>query len=391
MESGSGSAQVDTNKFTSLPAEAARYTKMIQLNGMDEDTDVVVITAGASGQEGKDRPNMDFDDDDKKMLYENIRKAKAAGKKIVVLMNVAGPVELNELMEDIDALVCLFFPGMEGARAVADILFGAVSPSGKLPLTFPRTYRDCPSSINFPGEFGHVNYGEGIFVGYRYYDYKHLEPMYPFGFGLSYSDFSITDVKVSEFTYSNNSDQPLIVTATVQNIGAMAAKEVVQLYVRDIVSTLQKPEKELRGFQKVSLEPGEKKSVELQLFPKSFASYDSNMGMWTMEPGEYELLVGNSSRNICASTKITLTGRDPYGCSIKSNISFIAGNKKACTICQEVLGEGLNIEHLKSQAIYFGSTPLDTYLEKSVTGYNKFSDKWKDVRKNLEIRLSEIS
>ena len=181
------------------------------------------------------------------MLAETIRLAKNAGKKIILVMNIAGPVELQEYMDDIDALVCIFFPGMEGARALADILFGAISPSGKMPLTFPKTYRQTPTAMNFPGENGQVYYGEGIFVGYRYYDYKDIEPLYPFGFGLSYSEFSIKDAAVSATKYDNASKDPLSVTVTVKNDGQMEAKEVVQLYVHSVNPTLLKPDKELKG------------------------------------------------------------------------------------------------------------------------------------------------
>lgn len=390
MESGSGSAQVDTGKFTCLSDETARYTDSIMIDEIGKDTEVVIITAGARGQEGKDRPDMLFDIEDRAMLKETIAKAKSAGKKTVLLLNVAGPVELGEFLNDIDALVCLFFPGMEGAGAAADILFGAVSPSGKLPLTFPKTYRDCPSSINFPGEFGHVVYGEGIFVGYRYYEYKGIEPLYPFGFGLSYSQFSINDVKVNIQTYSNSSEIPLIVSATVKNEGSMAAKEVIQLYVRAGKSTLLKPEKELKGFVKVDLQPGEQKTVEMMLTPKSFASYDSALGRWTKEPGEYELLVGNSSVNISGCARVILTGKNPYGYSLKSPISFIVSNEDACRICLEVLGDNFSVSKLKSQAIYFANTPLENYLEKTIKGIDTDKDRWKKTMKILNERLEEL-
>ncbi|HBU11991.1 MAG TPA: glycosyl hydrolase [Clostridiales bacterium] len=389
MESGSGSAQVDTAKFTSLPTEAARYTDTILLDELLADTQVVIITAGACGQEGRDRPAMDFDVQERAMLLEAIAKAKAANKKIVLLMNVSGPVELCDCIDDVDALICLFFPGMEGARATADILFGAVSPSGKLPLTFPKTYRDCPSSINFPGEFGKVMYGEGIFVGYRYYDYKNITPLYPFGFGLSYSSFVIKDAEVSQPAYSNAAAEPLVVTAKVINTGEVAAKEVIQLYVRDIESTLKKPEKELKGFVKVDLQPGEEKTVEMLLTPQSFASYDTALGCWTAEPGIYELLVGNSSRDIATSARVTLTGKNPYGCSLKSTLGYIAANAKACGICREVMGEGFSISKLKSQAIYFANTPLETYLETAVTGLDKGTQAWRDALLTLNVRLEE--
>lgn len=390
MESGSGSAQVDTSKSTSLPEELRRYTATVDQDCMDEQTQVVIFTAGASGQEGADRPAMDFDPEDKQLLREKLKAAKAAGKKVLLLLNVAGPVELGEFIDDIDALICLYFPGMEGARAVADILFGAVSPSGKLPLTFPKTYRDTPTAINFPGEYGQVVYGEGIFVGYRYYDFKNIEPLYPFGYGLSYSSFSISDIKLSGDTYKNDAVDPLQVSAVVKNEGGMEASEVVQLYVHAVGATLQKPEKELKGFVKVALKPGEEKTVTMELMPRSFASYDTELGAWTVEPGAYEILLGNSSRNIVARVPLYMTGRDPYGCSIRSSLKFIVEHEDACKICEEVLGEGFEISKLKSNATYFAATPLMTYLEKAIPGVDKTSDVWKQTLARLDERLGEV-
>lgn len=387
MESGSGSAQVDTQKFTSLPEEVGRYSHGVMIGEIAADTDAVIITAGASGQEGKDRPDMDFDPDDRAMLQETISLAKKAGKKIILLLNVAGPVELMPYMNDLDALICMFFPGMEGARAVADILFGSVSPSGKLPLTFPKTYRDCPTSLNFPGEFGEVTYGEGIFVGYRYYDYKNVEPLFPFGFGLSYTNFEIMGIKVSQNRYDNASAVPLKVSVSVKNTGAMEAKEVVQLYVRDVKSTLLKPEKELKGFVKVSLKPGEEKTVEMELLPKAFASYDTQLQQWTVEPGQYELLAGTSSRQIAQTAKITVTGKNPYGYSLRSSCGKIAENREALKVCQEILGNAFDVAGFVSQATYFVGTPLMTFLSQRVAGRLENAQ---EVFERLDRRLEEI-
>lgn len=367
MESGSGSAQVDTQKFTSLPEEVGRYSHGITIGEIAADTEAVIITAGASGQEGKDRPDMDFDPDDRKMLQKTIALAKNAGKKIILLLNVAGPVELMPYMEDLDALVCMFFPGMEGARAVADILFGAVSPSGKLPLTFPKTYRDCPTSLNFPGEFGTVIYGEGIFVGYRYYDYKNIEPLFPFGFGLSYTDFEITSAKVSSEIYDNNAVEPLEISVSVKNTGKMKAKEVIQLYVRSVKSTLLKPEKELKGFMKVSLDPGEEKVTKFKLFPKDFASFDTSLQKWVAEGGRYELLIGNSSRNISRKVSILMTGKCPYdGVSLRSSCAEIAECEEALVECKKLFGNKFETSVFLSQAAYFGETPFKAFLEQRV-------------------------
>lgn len=363
MDSGSGSAQVDTAKGTRLPEELVRYTDFVKHDAIGEDTETVLIVVGASGQEGKDRPDMRLDAADERLLDETLSEAKAANKKTVVLLNIAGPVELLPYLDRIDALMCLYFPGGQGAKATADILFGAVSPSGKLPLTWPRTYRQTPTAINFPGEYGRVCYGEGIFVGYRYYDYKGIEPLFPFGFGLSYADFAITDASVSSPTYANDAEAPLTVSVTVQNNGTVEAKEVVQLYVHAEHPKLLKPEKELKAFRKVALKPGERTTVTFALTPHSFASYDTDLGRWTVEPGDYALLIGNSSRSITATTTVRITGRNPYGPSIRSTLAEVVQSETMPAVLKEVLGAGFDFSKLKSNANYFGATRLGTYLK----------------------------
>lgn len=390
MESGSGSAQVDTNKFTSLSTELSCYTNSILREKIAEDTDAVIITAGASGQEGKDRPDMDFDADDKAMLVSALAQAKAAGKKVILVLNVAGPVELLPYIEDIDALVCIYFPGMEGARALVDILFGKTSPSGKLPITFPKTYRQCPSSINFPGEFGQVNYGEGIFVGYRYYDYKGIEPLFPFGFGLSYSRFAIRDA-MAKSSYHNRAKDPLTVSVTVKNEGTVEAKEVVQVYVSAKESTLQKPDKELKAFRKINLLPGEEKIVKLCLMPRDFASYDPQIGQWVAEPGCYTLMIGNSSRNITAQTDVTITGWSPYGCSIYTSIEKISKNEAALKVCEAFFGDKFDRNKLISNVGYFGATPLKDHLLRTLQDVDKSPKAWETMLEELEMKLEEIN
>ena len=328
---------------------------------------------------------MKFDSEDQIMLEQTIRYAKSENKKVILLLNVAGPVELMPYIDSIDALVCMYFPGMEGARAMADILFGKISPSGKLPITFPKTYRQTPTAINFPGEYGKVNYGEGIFVGYRYYDYKGIEPLYPFGYGLSYSKFSIEETELTEESYDSRSEKPLGVKVKIKNGGLMEAKEVVQLYIHSISSTLLKPEKELKGFQKVSLLPGESKIVTMELFPKDFASYDSQRHDWTVEPGIYEILIGTSSRQIDKTVSVEITGPNPYGCSLYSPIEFIEKHAFAVKICKEVLGRYFDEERLKNNVIYFGSTPLKNYLEKTISGVDE--EEWGALLQMLERKL----
>lgn len=362
MESGSGSAQVDTKKYTSLLTEVVRYTGHSTYGMICEDCGVVIITVGASGQEGSDRAEMDLDHDDKILLRESLKTAKQVGKKTVVLLNTAGPVELSDVIDQIDALVMLYFPGMEGARATADILFGTISPSGKLPLTFPKTYRDTPTSINFPGEYGKVYYGEGIFVGYRYYDYKHIEPLYPFGFGLSYSSFELRNLHVSAQTWNYQKDDPLVVSVDVTNMGHMPASEVIQLYIHDPVSTLQKPDQELKGFSKVHLLPGETKTVQLVLDMRSFAAYDTDLHQWTVEPGTFELRIGTSSRHICLTHNIIVKGSNPYGYSVRTAVAKVNANPEVMLILRDELGAFFNSEIFKTYATYFAAMPLKAYL-----------------------------
>lgn len=186
--------------------------------------------------------------------------------------------------------------GQAGGSAAADILFGRANPSGKLSETFPCRLEDTPSYLNFPGEEGKVRYGEGLFVGYKYYDKKKIAPLFPFGFGLSYTTFAYSNLSLSCDTISDT--DVLQVGLHLENTGDMAGSEVVQLYLRDESSRLIRPEKELKGFAKVALEPAEKKSVDFYLSGRDFAYYDSAYRAWYVESGWFEILIGSSSADI---------------------------------------------------------------------------------------------
>ena len=206
------------------------------------------------------------------------------------------------------AVVQLWYNSQEQGNALADVLFGDVNPSGKLPTTFPMRLQDNPSFINFPGEQGEVHYGEGLFVGYRYYDKKEVEPLFPFGYGLSYTSFELSNLELpaKEFNIIDGVELSL----DVRNTGNCAGKEVVQVYVRDASSSLVRPEKELKAFVKVALEAGETKTVRLQLDREAFWFYDPARNDWVTEPGEFEIMVGTSSRDIRARGVVRL-GAEP--------------------------------------------------------------------------------
>ncbi len=255
-------------------------------------SDVAVIFAGMPTgfeSEGRDRPDMKLPGPQ----TELIRAVAAANPNTVVVLNAGAPVEMPWI-EQVPAVIEAFYPGLEGGHAIANILLGKVNPSGKLSVTFPKRYEDNPSYGNYPGT-RQVYYGEGVFVGYRYYDAKNVEPLFPFGHGLSYTTFSYSALRVPKRARVG---QPVTVSVTVTNSGDRAGKEVVQLYVGDRESSLPRPPKELKGFQKVSLKPGESVIVTFELDERAFSFYDPYRGGWVAEPGEFDILVGSSSRDI---------------------------------------------------------------------------------------------
>ena len=207
-------------------------------------------------------------------------------------------------VDQVDGILETWLAGQAGAGGIADVIFGKVNPSGKLAETFPVKLEDTPAFFNFPGEQGEVLYGEQIFVGYRYYDKKKIEPLFPFGFGLSYTDFEYSEL---EFSAANITDKTgLEVSVKIRNSGDVAGKEIVQLYLTDTQSSLQRPEKELKKFKKIALEPGEEKTVTFQLDSRDFSYYDAIRKMWIAESGEFVVSAASSSRDIRLSQTVTL-------------------------------------------------------------------------------------
>lgn len=366
--SGSGSAAVDTilqtNPYDSVSALIG--AENVSFGEAGEGTQYWVVTVGANGQEGADRQHMDMDEDDKAALERAIGEAKAADGKVILILNTTGPVSLMDYKDDLAAVLCAYYPGMQGGKVLADILFGLVNPSGKLPLTYPKYYRDCPTYKNFPGDKVDVWYGEGIYVGYRYYDAKQVEPLYPFGFGLSYTTFAIKDLQVKEEV--NVEEEDIAVTVTVQNNGKVDGSEVVQLYVGDVVSRIDKPDKELKGFAKVFLKAGEEQKVTFTLKKEDLASFcpngdamkvlafGENSGAWVTEPGEFDILVGNSSANISVSKRILVKCKNPFVMDGKTGIGEIVANAAAVKMVNEVLDTDILVL-AEDPIVYFPAKP----------------------------------
>ena len=256
--------------------------------------DVAIIVAGLTREwesEGFDRADMRLVG----QQDELITRVAAANPNTVVVLNVGAPVEMP-WASDVAAILQSWYGGQEAGNALADVLFGDVTPSGKLPTTFPVRLEDNPAFINYPGENGKVYYGEGLFVGYRYYDKKQIAPLFPFGHGLSYTTFAYSNLRLSGSEFRPGDE--IIVSIDVTNTGQRAGQEVVQLYVSDEASRLVRPLQELKAFAKVALQPGETQTVNLTLTGQSLAYYDPAVGGWFVEPGDFTVRVGSSSRDI---------------------------------------------------------------------------------------------
>jgi beta-glucosidase len=266
-------------------------------------SDVALLFAGLSSEwesEGFDRADLELPG----QQNELIAKVAEVNPNTVVVLNAGSAVTMPWL-DKVAAVVQAWYPGQEAGNAIADVLFGDVTPSGKLPQTFPVCLADNPSYLNFPGENGKVLYGERLFVGYRYYDTRGIAPLFPFGFGLSYTTFEYGELQLSATNIGP--DETLEVSIDVTNTGSRRGQEIVQVYVRDVEARLQRPEKELKAFAKVALDVGERKTVTLPLTRESLAYFDDRAREWVAEAGTFEVLIGASSQDICARALFELT------------------------------------------------------------------------------------
>lgn len=269
--------------------------------------DVAVIFAGLPDtyeSEFFDRRHMRMPEGHNKLI-EAVAKAQ---KNTVVVLSNGSPVEMPWIGE-VRAVLEMYLGGQASGGAAADILFGDVNPSGRLAETFPKKLSDNPSYLNFPGDKTKVEYREGIFVGYRYYDAADVEPLFPFGHGLSYTSFEYTDIKADKEVVSE--DDELQVSVTVKNTGSVAGREVVQLYVSDTECDVLRPKKELKGFEKIELMPGEEKTVIFRLGKRAFAYYSAEKRDWAAEDGEFRILAGSSSRDIRLETAVRFKSLRP--------------------------------------------------------------------------------
>jgi len=247
-------------------------------------------------------PKLESEDFDIKSLAlpagqdELIAAVAKANKNTVVVINAGGPVIMSKWIAQVPAIVDMWYGGQEGGNAIADVLFGDADPSGKLPVSFVKEWKDSPAYGHYPGENLQVEYAEGIYVGYRYFDTKKVEPLFPFGYGLSYTKFDYSDLKISPAETS--SGKPVEVSLRVRNSGSRAGAEVVELYVHDGHASVDRPVQELKGFRRVELAAGESKTVSFTLDRSAMPFYSTTKKDWVTEPGQFDVLVGSSSRDI---------------------------------------------------------------------------------------------
>lgn len=324
---GGGSSHVNAKNWSSALEEVKTMENVTYVSGFDTtDSDseeakrlekqryndaiaaarkakVAVIFAGLPDtyeSEGFDRNHMQLPECQNRL----IRAVAEVQPNTIVVLHNGSPVEMPWIT-DVKAVLETYLGGEGVGKATVDVLFGRSNPSGKLPETFPLQLSDNPSYLNFPGDGRKVEYREGIFVGYRYYDKKEMEVLFPFGHGLSYTEFTYSDLKVDKQQMTD--EESCRVSVTITNTGDRFGKEAVQLYVQDVESTVPRPVKELKGFEKIALEPGESKTVTFELGKRAWAYYDVEGHDWYTEEGDFRILIGASSRDIRLSETVHVT------------------------------------------------------------------------------------
>lgn len=333
---GGGSSHINAHKVTSALTSVSDITTVTYAQGFELDEDktnetllqeaitvakeaeVAVIFAGLSDSfesEGYDRTHMRMPNCQNELIKE---VTKVQPNTIVVLHN-GSPIEMPWVHE-VKGILEMYLAGQAVGEAVIDLLFGRVNPSGKLAETFPLKLSDNPSFLNYQVVDDLIYYREGVFVGYRYYDKKEMDVLFPFGYGLSYTTFEYSDLVLSQSEMLDTDE--LIVSLKVTNTGTVAGKEVVQLYVSDLEHEVIRPVKELKNFMKVELQAGETKEVQMKLDKRAFAFYNEQILDWYVSSGKYEILIGKSSRDIVLKEVIQIKSTTHIPFKVTPNTTF---------------------------------------------------------------------
>lgn len=334
---GGGSSHINSFKVTSfMDAAKGKGHDLIYADGYDpskdevdrtlitkavnaaKKSDVAVVFAGLPDMyesEGYDRDNMKMPESQNVLISEILK----VQPNVVVVLHNGSPVEMP-WEKEVKGIFEMYLGGQNVGLAEYELLFGKANPSGRLPESFPKKLEDNPSYLNFPGHMDSVDYAEGVFVGYRYYDSKNMEVLFPFGHGLSYTTFKYSNLKVSKRKIKDS--DTLTVSVDVTNIGRMAGKEVVQIYVAPPQDGIPRPVHELKAFEKVSLRAGETKTVSFELGSRAFAYWDKDIHDWYVAAGDYMIEAGASSRDIKYIKKINIEATMKRTPTITENTCF---------------------------------------------------------------------
>ncbi len=310
---GGSSAVVPPHEIAPLQGIEERLNDNVSVVADASEADVVIVFAGLNHSKGQDSESGDRSSLDlPEKQIQLIRETSSSNPNTVVVLIAGSPIAMDAWIADVPVVLNAWFSGMEGGRAIANVLFGDVNPSGRLPLTFPKILSDSPAHSTgdprtFPGVDKRVHYNEGIFVGYRWFDEKNIEPLFPFGFGLSYTEFEHRNLALNKQTLSG-SDDFIVASVEVENIGSRVGSQVVQMYHKDVECSIPRPPKELAGFEKVRLAPGESKTVDVRINAGDLAFYDVEEHRWKIEAGEFGVLSGFSSRDIQEETQFQFIG-----------------------------------------------------------------------------------
>ena len=362
-------------------ADAADEALIAEAVNVSSNADVVVICAGLTDlyeTEGVDRAHMQMPPGHDAL----IEKIVAAHDKVVVVLSNGSPVEMP-WVNNVSAILEGYLGGQAGAGAIADILYGVVNPSGKLAETFPIKLADTPSYGCFPGGPSTVEYRESIYVGYRYYDTVAQDVLFPFGHGLSYSSFAYSNLKLHQ---AQSERASVTVSLTVKNTGDVAGKETVQVYVRDIQSTAFRPQKELKGFTKVDLKPGEETDVSIELDRRAFAFYDVDQRDWIVEAGKFEILVGASSQDIRVSDVIQLDSAQTASAAkpeLAVYYNYPKGTPVSRSDFEALLGHPVPANTVPSKGSYTINTPVGD-MKDSFIARQLFKTLKKQIDKMIE-------
>jgi len=331
--------------------------------------------------ESDDRTSMRLDRHQEEFILETSKYFHEKNRRVGVILNNGAPIEMGYWINHVDVVLEAWLPGQECGKAIAKIISGANNPCGKLPMTFPKTFKQHPSYMNYPGHKDKVYYGEGIYVGYRYFDTFQINPEFPFGHGLSYTNFEYSNLIIKNKTFNSDIskvENSLKIQFDIKNTGEIKGAEVAQMYIRDTKSSIQRPDKELKDFKKISLEPGRASTVEFEINFRKLAHYDAELGKWVVQPGEFEILVGASSSDIRLRDSIFAVGDDPYGYGLKTDLR---------TLLQNSSTELILIRHFtkeifeKDSMVYFRAETLGTFI-------NEYC-KWFDIETVKKEKLLE--